>query len=63
MIHAAFFMILFLGPLDIHWTALPTGQISVECAGDVNGDGTEDCFYSFFRVQCFRCILSRRYYR
>ncbi len=44
MISTLFSVIIFLGPMGIEWTALPTGQISVECAGDVNGDGTEDCF-------------------
>ena len=41
--YICFFVI--LGPVDIYWTSLPSGNInSVECAGDVNGDGTEDCF-------------------
>ncbi len=44
MIHSLLSAFLILGPMDIEWTALPDGQISVECAGDVNGDGTEDCF-------------------
>jgi len=44
MIYSIFCIVLFLDPMGIEWTSLPTGQISVECAGDVNGDGTEDCF-------------------
>jgi hypothetical protein len=44
MIYSIFCIVLILGPMGIEWTSLPTGQISVECAGDVNGDGTEDCF-------------------
>ncbi len=32
-------------PPSIEWTAIPSGGIvSVECAGDVNSDGTEDIF-------------------
>ena len=33
MINTLFSVILFLGPMDIEWTALPTGQISVEYNG------------------------------
>ena len=44
MIYSIFCIVLVLGPMGIEWTSLPTGQISVEFAGDVNGDGTEDCF-------------------
>jgi hypothetical protein len=46
MFHSILSFILISGPIGIEWTAIPEGQISVECAGDVNGDGTEDCFTS-----------------
>lgn len=36
---------LLAGPQEILWTAFPEGGFAeVQCAGDVNGDGTEDIF-------------------
>ncbi len=38
-------IVLFAGPYSIEWSAIPSGGIvAVECAGDVNDDGTEDIF-------------------
>ncbi len=44
MISILLLTITLLGPVGIEWSAVPSAQIAVECAGDVNGDGTEDCF-------------------
>jgi len=41
----ALVLVSLLAAPSVEWTALPTGGIvDVECAGDLNGDGTEDLF-------------------
>ena len=41
----ALVLVSLLAAPSVEWTALPTGGIvDIECAGDLNGDGTEDLF-------------------
>ncbi|MCK5064285.1 MAG: VCBS repeat-containing protein [Candidatus Fermentibacteraceae bacterium] len=45
-------LILITSPPSIEWIAIPSGGIvSVECAGDVNSDGTEDIFIASIEDQ------------
>lgn len=38
-------LMLLAGPPSVEWSAVPSGgMVAVECAGDVNSDGTDDIF-------------------
>jgi hypothetical protein len=45
MIHQLLVLVLVAGPPSLEWAMVPSGGIvAVECAGDVNSDGTDDIF-------------------